>query len=167
MELVDDAAPAGLAGEAGAILGALPAGVRDHAAALVSAYADGQGEAAGDRGGVPRAPGTQRERGRRNTMRHIANGLRRRAGRSLKSPEELERAKGFEPSTPTLATGARGIRQGIRGSARLRLTVFFQCIEDVFSAARIPRYPATFLQMLGIRSGEGYKGHTSKQIAHR
>ncbi len=26
----------------------------------------------------------------------------------------LERAKGFEPSTPTLATGYNGMRQGIR-----------------------------------------------------
>ena len=34
--------------------------------------------------------------------------------------ENLERAKGLEPSTPTLATCPRGLRQGIRWFAMLR-----------------------------------------------
>jgi hypothetical protein len=51
---------------------------------------------------------------------------------------------GFEPSTPTLATGYRGMRQGIRGAARLRLTVHSQYIGGVALRRLYPQISRDF-----------------------
>ena len=69
------------------------------------------------------------EKGRSRGLRHNA----------LKSLEILERAKGFEPSTPTLARRRRGLRQGIRHPAM----AIYSAINQWSSHHQIRRrYPA-------------------------
>ena len=64
----------------------------------------------------------------------------------------MERAKGFEPSTPTLATCPRGVPQGSQelAEARYHTDVAHMFLPMTYPAVSQKR-PATFHQELGNR----------------
>ena len=77
--------------------------------------------------GLPARSGLPSDSFSRFRCRRLAvNGAKRPRIQMIEFRENLERAKGFEPSTPTLARRRRRLRQGIRHPARARIHTIIQ-----------------------------------------